>query len=111
MDDLGIESDDNELIDTWEGIGGEARKTYEEDMQGNINLLRDFCNALEYQIQFGDPQFLRTLEKEGSRLFRLARNCFSREKRLTSNRATYPATWERSTANAMFYRSCSHCDT
>ena len=111
LDDLGIESDDSELVDTWEGIGGKARKTYKEDMHGNINLLWGFCDALEYQIQFGDPQFLRTLEKEGSRLFRLEKNCFSREKSLTSNRATYTATWERSTANAMFYQSRPHCDT
>ena len=105
LDDLGMESDNNELVDTWEERGGDARKTYEDDMRGNIGLLREFCDGLEYQIQFQDPRFLRTLEKEGNRFFRLARNCLSREKRLTSNRSASPATWERSTANALFYRS------
>lgn len=105
FDDLGMESDDNKLVDTWEGRVGNARKTYKAKMQSNIGLLRDFCDALEYQIQFEDPRFLRTLEKEGSRFFRLARNCLSREKRLTSNREASPATWERSTTNALFYQS------
>ena len=52
LDDLGTESDYNDVVDTWEGRGGDARKTYEDAMRGNIGLLREFCNALEYQIQF-----------------------------------------------------------
>ena len=104
-DDLGFESDDNQLVDIWEGRGDEERRTYNEEMGGNIGLLRNFCDALEYQIQFQDPRFLKTLEKEGARFFRLARNCLSRERRLNSSRAASPATWERSTENALFYRA------
>ena len=69
LDDLGSESDDNNVVNTWEGRGGDARKMYEDAMRGNIGLLRNFCDALEYQIQFRDPRFFRTLEKEGTRLF------------------------------------------
>ena len=99
-----FESDDDWLVDTWEGQDGE-RKPYEEEMRGNIQILRDFCDGLEYQIQFEDLHFLETLEREGARFFKLARNCLSREKRSNSSRVASPTTWERSTANAMFYRS------
>ncbi|KAH9038201.1 hypothetical protein EDB85DRAFT_2072801 [Lactarius pseudohatsudake] len=109
LDDSG-ESDNNQLVDIWEGREDGERKTYEEEMQGNISLIWDFCDALEYQVQFQDPRFLRTLEKEGARFFRLARNCLSREKRLNSSRAASPATWERSTTNALFFRSRPRCD-
>lgn len=104
LDDLELESDDDQLVDIWEGRGDGERKAYKEQMEDNIGLIRDFSDALEYQIQFQDPKFLSTLEKEGARFFRLARNCLSREKRLNSSRAS-PATWERSTINALFYRS------
>ena len=102
--DSEFESDDDLLVDTWDGQGGE-RKPYEEEMQGNIQLLQDFCDGLEYQIQFQDLHFLKTLEKEGARFFKLARECLSREKRSNSSRVASSTTRERSTANAMFYRS------
>lgn len=101
-DDLEFEANDNQLVDMWEG---RERKTYEEEMRGKISLIRDFCDGLEHQIQFQDLRFLTTLEIEGARFFRLAGNCLSREKRQNSSRASSPTTWERSTANAMFYRS------
>jgi hypothetical protein len=104
-DDSGFESDDNQLVDTWEGRGDEERNMYEEEMRGNIRLLQDFCDALEYQVQFQDPRFLRMLEKEGTRFFRLVRDCLSCERRLNLSRAASPATWERSTQNALFYRA------
>lgn len=105
LDGLEGDSDgDDQLVDTWEGQDGK-KKLYEEVMQGKIQLLRDFCDGLEYQIQFRDPNFLETLERDGSKLFNLARNCLSREKRANSSREASPTTWERSTANTMFYRS------
>jgi hypothetical protein len=110
-DDSGDDSADGQLVDTWEGRGDDKRKTYEEQMRGNIALIRDFSEALEYQIQFQDARFLRTLEKEGARFLRLARNCISRERRLNSSRADSPATWESTTANALFYRSRPRPDT
>jgi len=106
------DDDDDPLVDTWDG-GNIVKKTCKEEMENTIRLIRDFCNGLEYQVQFQDPNFLTTLEKEGARFFRLARNCLSREKRLNSSRAASPATWESSTANAIFYRSRPRhdCDT
>ncbi len=106
IDDSNPESDDDDaLIDTRENGDESEKKTYKEDMETHIRLIRDFCDGLEFQIKFQDPQFLRTLEKEGAGFLRLAQNCLSCERRLNSSRAASPSTWERSTANALFYRS------
>ena len=97
--------DEEILVDTWAGGTESERKTFKEEMQTHIQLLRDFCDGLEHQIQFQDRRFLKTLEKEGAGLIRLATNCLSRERRLNSSRAASPTTWESATANAIFYRS------
>ena len=96
--------DDSGIVDT-EGRGDNTREAYKEKMEHYIRTIRDFCEGLEYQIKFRDPRFLITLEKDGAGFFRLAENCLSREKRQNSSRAVSPSTWERSTANAMFYRA------
>ena len=96
------DEDVDALVDTWEN-GGD--KTYREEMEDYIHLIRDFCDGLEYQIKFQDRRFLSTLQKDGARFFQFAQNCLSREKRQNSSRAASPTTWERSTANALFYRS------
>ncbi|KAJ6586198.1 hypothetical protein B0H19DRAFT_925748, partial [Mycena capillaripes] len=67
--------------------------------------IRDFADGLEYQRQFQDSRMLDTLEREGASFLRLADNCLSRERRVNSTRSTAPSTWERSTSNAMFYRT------
>ena len=106
LDSSDFESDDDDLIvDTWEDGGNLEKKTYEEQMANYINLIRDFCDGLEFQIKFQDPRFLKTLGKEGAGFFKLAQNCLSRERRLNSSRVESPTTWERSTASALFYRS------
>jgi hypothetical protein len=108
--DSNFESDDSDddnnnstLVNTWEDGGNIERKTCKEEMENNIRLIRDFCNGLEYQVQYQDPRFLKTLEREGARFLRLARDCLSREKRLNSSRAASPVTWESSTSNTLFY--------
>ena len=85
----------------------QGRTTYCETMKSHVDTIRDFCDGLEYQIQFEDQRFLDTLEKEGARFLRLMENCLSRERRSNSTRpgSIGPATWEQSTANAMFYRT------
>jgi len=103
-DDVPDEEDDD-LVDTeaehlWNGRG-----TFGERMETHIDLIRDFCQGLVYQIQFQDHRFLNTLEREGAGFLRLAQNCLSREHRRNTARSSTPTTWERSTANAMFYRS------
>ncbi|KAF8166411.1 hypothetical protein K438DRAFT_1616922 [Mycena galopus ATCC 62051] len=52
-----------------------------------------------------DSRLLDTLEREGGSFFRFLDNCLSRERRENSTRSVPPTTWERSTANAMFYRT------
>ena len=94
--------DDAELIDTWED-GGNSKKTI--TMENDIRQIRDFCDGLEYQIQFQDPRFLTTFEKESAKFLKFAQACLSRERRFNLSQATSPATWEKSTANALFYRS------
>ena len=105
FDEDDFESDNEGLVDTWEGGSENRQQTCKEELNEIIHLLRDFVGGLEHQVQFQDLRFLKTLEKEGAGLFRLARNCLSREKRLNSSRAASPTTWESSTANALFYRS------
>ncbi|KAJ7156580.1 hypothetical protein C8R43DRAFT_1087311 [Mycena crocata] len=68
-------------------------------------------DAEEEDVGFGsdnneglDSQFLNMLEREGAGFFRLAENCLSRKRRKNSTRSPAPATWEQTTANAMFYR-------
>jgi hypothetical protein len=97
------DDDDGEIIDT-QPAGGEGGLTFEETMGENISIIEEFTRGLTYQIQFRDERMLRVLEREGASFLRLARVCLSKEKRMKSSRASTPATWEKSTSNAMFYR-------
>ncbi|KAH9023028.1 hypothetical protein EDB83DRAFT_2320208 [Lactarius deliciosus] len=106
IDDSNFESDDDDdaaLIHMEDGREFE-KKTYKEKMETHIRLIRDFCNGLKYQIKFQDPQFLKTLEREGAGFLRLAQNCLNCERRMNSCRAGSLSTWEKSTTNAVFYR-------
>ena len=100
------DEDADALVDTWESGGDLEKKTYKEEMENYIHLIRDFCDGLEYQIKFQDRRFLSTLQKDGARFFQFAQ-------RQNSSRSASPTTWERSTANALFYRSrpCRDRDT
>ena len=97
--------DDDDLIDTEGRVGDMDKATFEEKMEDYIRIFRDFCDGLEYQVKFRDTRFLGTLEKDGAGFINFARNCLSRERRYNSSREASPTTWERSTSNAMFYRS------
>jgi hypothetical protein len=101
------ESDESgdELIDTALETRRSGGETFRETMRTHIDTMKDFCDGLEYQIQFEDQRFLDTLEREGGRFMRLMQNCLSRERRSNSTRSAKPTTWEQSTANAMFYRT------
>ena len=98
------ESDDG-LIDTEGGTSNVDKATFEQKMEDYIHMIRDFCDGLEYQIKFQDTRILTTLEKDGAGFIKFAENCLSRERRHNSSRAASPTTWEKSTSNAMFYRS------
>ena len=102
--DDGFDDDDDGLIDTG-GSYNTEKNAVKKKMEDYIRIIRDFCDGLEYQLKFHDPQFLTTLEKDGAGFIGLAQNCLSRERRQNSSRAASPSTWERSTSNALFYRA------
>jgi hypothetical protein len=93
------------LVDTVADKYHGARETFAKKMQCHVELIRNFCDSMEHQIQFGDHRFLKTLERESAGFLRLAENCITQERRLNSSRETSPTTWENSAANAMFYHS------
>ncbi|KAJ7472293.1 hypothetical protein B0H11DRAFT_1729696 [Mycena galericulata] len=96
--DPGDDSDE-ELVEVRSGA------TFDERLTSALAKIRDFCDGMEYQRQFHDSRMLDSLEREGASFFRLIDHCLSRERRENSTRAPAPTTWEKSTANAMFYRS------
>ncbi|KAJ7782231.1 hypothetical protein DFH07DRAFT_728332, partial [Mycena maculata] len=65
----------------------------------------DVGKSFFLMCQFRDSRFLDTLEREGAGFFRLVDNCRSREGHMNCTHAAAPTTWERSTANTMFYRT------
>ena len=111
IEDSSIESEDEDgLIDTEGRCGDVDKAKFKEKMESYIHIIRKFCDGLEFQVKFQDSRFLATLEKDGAGFIRLAQNCLSRERRHNSSRAASPSTWERTTSNAMFYRSRPFCD-
>lgn len=97
--------DDDELVDMEVRVGEGEKNAVKEKMEDYIHLFREFCDGLEYQVKFQDARFLTSLERDGAGFIRFAQNCLSRERRHNSSRVASPTTWERSTANALFYRA------
>jgi hypothetical protein len=54
-------------------------RTFQERMLTHVKNIHDFCDGLEYQIQFNDYRMLTILECNGSSFLRLADSCLSRE--------------------------------
>ncbi|KAN0136762.1 hypothetical protein V8E53_005532 [Lactarius tabidus] len=105
--DMSDNNNDDGLIDT-EGRGDDTvteKNVAKEKMENYICIIQDFADGLEYQVKFQDPQFLTTLERDGAGFMRLAQNCLSRERQQNSSQVASPTTWERSTANVLFYRA------
>ncbi|KAF7966149.1 hypothetical protein HWV62_39928 [Athelia sp. TMB] len=102
--DADDDDDDDDAVDTQIGqwAGGQ---TLRESFLDEIQTIRDFCDGLEYQVQFEDRRMLETLQREGASFLRLARSCLGRERRYNSTRGAAPTTWEKATASAMFYRT------
>ena len=97
--------DDDRLINTEGGGERTEKNAVKEKMEDYICIIQNFCNGLEYQLKFQDPQFLTTLEKDSAGFLTLAQNCLSRERWQNSSWVVSPSTWERSMANAMFYQA------
>jgi len=51
-------------------------------MHQHIRNIREFCDGLEYQVQFNDFRMLEELEKEGGSFLRFVHACLQREGRL-----------------------------
>jgi len=100
------EDSDDEPVDTEMDVSNRA--TFYERFTHHIRDIRDFCDGLEFQVQFNDHRMLDVLERDGASFLRLVENCLSRERRQNSSRTGSPTTWERSTINAMYYRPRSH---
>lgn len=57
---------------------------YQRRMQAMIANIREFCNGLEYQLQFQDTRMLEVVEKEGAGFLKLVEDCLRTENRLVS---------------------------
>jgi hypothetical protein len=99
------EEDEGNLVDTEADAGLGGRGTLCKWVIEDIWTLWDFCDGLEYQLQFNDHQMFQTMEREGAVFMWFAHNCLSHENRLNSMRGSTPSMWERSTASTMFYRA------
>jgi hypothetical protein len=96
------EFDAGDALEMAQGTG----LTFEEAINEDINLLNEFLQGLRYQVQFRDQRMLNILEREGAGFFCRERACLHKEKKLKSRRGgETPSTWEKSTINALFYRT------
>ena len=57
---------------------------YHTRMITHIKNLREFCEGLEYQLQFNDYRMLDVLEQEGGSFLNLVADCLKKEGRLVS---------------------------
>lgn len=99
------EDNADDIVDTEATICAGEGGTYHERMVTTIKTIRDFCDGLEYQLQFDDKRMLETLERDGAAFLRLAKACLSRERRMNTTRGSSPTTWEQGGASAMWYRT------
>ncbi|THU83388.1 hypothetical protein K435DRAFT_971589 [Dendrothele bispora CBS 962.96] len=66
---------------------------FQSAMRQHIRNIRDFCDGLEYQVQFNDFRMLDELEARGGPFLQYVRDCLVREGRLmdpTGMRTHYP---------------------
>ncbi|KAG2128343.1 uncharacterized protein EDB93DRAFT_1243573 [Suillus bovinus] len=64
---------EDEFVDT--AAGRMDTRTFQERFEAHIKNLRDFCDGLQYQIQFNDHRMLNAIEREGASFIRLMENC------------------------------------
>lgn len=57
---------------------------FHSKMKAHIKNLREFCEGLEYQLQFNDYRMLDVLEREGGSFLGLVEDCLRKEGRLAS---------------------------
>lgn len=57
---------------------------YRERMRSHVANLREFCDGLEFQLQFNDTRMLDVLEREGGSFLKLVEDCLRKENRLVA---------------------------
>ena len=67
-----------------ESSSGPSTDIYHDRMRAHIKNLREFCDGLEYQLQFNDYRMLNVLEREGGSFLSLVEDCLRKEGRLLS---------------------------
>jgi hypothetical protein len=63
------ENDDDDLDEIWQHDG----RTFEEEIEAEIEVMLDFAQGLQHRLQFRDWKMLNTLQPEGGSFLRLAR--------------------------------------
>ncbi|EAU85254.1 hypothetical protein CC1G_10040 [Coprinopsis cinerea okayama7 len=66
------------------------RAMYHQRMRSHIANIRDFCDGLEYQLQFDDTRMLEVVEREGRSFLNLVEDCLRKEGRLVTMPADIP---------------------
>jgi hypothetical protein len=65
-----------------DGSSAPSTDIYYDRMRAHIKNLREFCDGLEYQLQFNDYRMLDVLEREGGSFLNLVEDCLRKEGRL-----------------------------
>ncbi|KAF8470332.1 hypothetical protein DFH94DRAFT_637732 [Russula ochroleuca] len=108
-DDLSRDStSDNEdnvddIVNTEATIWAGEGDTYHEQMVKTIKTIRNFCDGLEYQLQFDDKRMLEMLEHDSAAFLQLAKAGLGQERRMNTTRGSSPTTWEQGATGTMWY--------
>ncbi|KAF5345219.1 hypothetical protein D9757_015315 [Collybiopsis confluens] len=94
-----VVQEDEELVD----IEADFR-TFDEEIDEQISLLRNFANGLEYQKQFKDQRFLDAYKREGNGMLQMMIRCLNRERQYNSTRSQNPRTWRAESSAVMLYK-------
>ena len=84
LDNLYGHSQANESFPADNPPSGPSTDIYHDRMRAHIKNLREFCDGLDYQLQFNDYRMLNVLEQEGGSFLNLVEDCLRKEGRLLS---------------------------
>jgi hypothetical protein len=84
LDDMDEDPQVNESFPSDNNHSGPSTDIYQDRMRAHIKNLREFCDGLEYQLQFNDYRMLNVLEREGGSFLNLVEDCLRKEGRLLS---------------------------
>ena len=84
LDNMDEHSQANEPFPADNYPSGPSTDIYHDRMRAHIKNLREFCDGLEYQLQFNDYRMLNVLEREGGSFLNLVEDCLRKEGRLLS---------------------------